>query len=367
MSINSLSGIFNISSMFLIGKALAGIATCFVIAWLMGKLWDFFVGKLAGRATIGLYNKLVTASHRHVVIFVFLVSLRSTLWFLNADPGWPGTALSNSLDKFLYTILIVVLAHWVDLAVQSAADWYSTDYASRTQGSLEQFMPLLRQLSRLLIYFLAFTYILEYFGKNITSLIATAGVASLAVALAAQETLSNMFAGLMLMLDRPFRPGDRIELDKGHIGDVLQIGTRTTRILTLDNNVIIVPNKDLANSRIINHVFPSPHVSLNLNIGVAGDTDLNEAKRLIIEIMTLNQKVLEDPAPGVFFTGFADSHLNLTVNFWIEDYKDSLKVKDELNSSIKESFEKAGIGLPFPRRDVRLIDEMDNAKSGERN
>ncbi|NLI12683.1 mechanosensitive ion channel family protein [Pelotomaculum propionicicum] len=359
----SLSGCFNLNIVLLAGKTLAGIIACFVVAWLAGKLWDVFVGKLAGRSSLGLYNKLVTASHRHVVIFIFLASLRSTIWFLSTDPGWPGPALTNTLDKLLYTILIVVLAHWIDLAVQAAADWYSNEYSDRTQGSLEQFMPLLRQLSRLLIYFLALTYILEYFGKNITGLIATAGVASLAIALAAQETLSNMFAGLMLMLDRPFRPGDRIELDKGHIGDVLQIGTRTTRILTLDNNLIVVPNKDLANSRIINHVFPSPHVSLNLNIGVTGDTDLAEAKRIILEILHANQIVLDDPAPGVFFTGFAESHLNLAVNFWIENYKDSLRVKDQLNSSIKESFEKAGIGLPYPRRDVRIIDKIDKSEN----
>ncbi len=362
MLTNLLNSCFNLNLVLLAGKTLAGIIACFVVAWLAGKLWDIVAGKLAGRAAIGLYNRLVTASHRHFVIFVFLAVLRSTIWFLSSDPGWPGPALTNTLDKLIYTILIVVLAHWIDLAVQAAADWYLVEYSDRTQGSLEQFMPLLRQLSRLLIYFLALTYILEYFGKNITGLIATAGVASLAIALAAQETLSNMFAGLMLMLDRPFRPGDRIELDKGHIGDVLQIGTRTTRILTLDNIVIVVPNKDLANSRIINYVFPSPHVSLNLNISVACDTDLAEAKKIILEILYENQIVLDDPAPGVFFTGFADSHLNLAVNFWIENFKDGLKAKDQLNSSMKDSFEKAGIGLPFPRRDVRIIAGVDKSR-----
>ncbi|MCL6639619.1 MAG: mechanosensitive ion channel family protein [Firmicutes bacterium] len=341
--------------LILVVKAAAFILASLLMAWLAGWIWDKFVGRLAARTNTDLDEKLVGVSHRPLVILIFLFSLKYGSNYLAAGPVLNGAAVFKTVDNILYVAAVLVIAVWVDMAVHAAIEWYSKDYSSRTQGSLEQFLPLVRQLLRLLVYFLAATFILEHFNKNITGLIATAGVASLAIALAAQETLSNMFAGLMIMLDRPFRPGDRIELDKGLVGDVLQIGTRTTRILTLDNTVIVVPNKELANSRIINYVFPTPRVSLRLKVGVAYGTDLQAVKLILGGILAEHPDVLEDPAPGVFFTDFGDFSLNLLVNCWIPDYRDRFRVADELNTAIKDRFEAAGIEIPFPRREISFV------------
>jgi MscS family membrane protein len=358
MSANML---FNLSgyqnNLFIIGKVVLSFAAAVFMAWLFGRLWDIIAGRLAARSRMEIYKNLAQASHRYMVVIAFLVSVRLIMGSLGSDLG-PG--IYGALDKVFYTAMVIVLAALVDLGVRVTVDWYSREYFARTQGSLEQFLPLIRQLARLLIYFIAFTFILEYFGKNINGLIATAGVASLAVALAAQETLSNMFAGLMIMIDRPFRPGDRIELDKGYMGDVLQIGTRTTRILTAENNVIVVPNKDLANSRIVNHVFPTPHSGVTLEIGVAYGSDINMVKGILKEILADNAAVLDDPAPGIYFKNYGSSALNISISFWISDFRDRPAVVDGINMSIKERFEAAGIEIPFPRSDIFLINEEGN-------
>ena len=304
--------------LLVLGKAALILAAAILIAWLFGRLWDVIAGRLADRSKIVLYKNFVKASHRYLVIMTFLISLRLSIPFIGPELG---LGMLGTLDKVFYTVMVFVLALLVDMCVHIALDWYSRDYSAKTQGSLEQFLPLIRQLARLLIYFIAFTFILEYFGKNVTGLIATAGVASLAIALAAQETLSNMIAGLMLMIDRPFRPGDRIELDKGLVGDVLQIGTRTTRILNAENSVIVVPNKDLANSRIVNHVFPTPHAIVNMEIGVAFDADINITKRILREIIADNSSVMADPAPGIFFTSYGRPSLKISVSFWIARFQ----------------------------------------------
>jgi MscS family membrane protein len=337
-----------------LGKAALILAIAVLIAWLLGRLWDIIAGRLAARSKIELYKNFVNASHRYLVIMIFLVSLRL---FINYISPELGTGMLGTLDKLFYTVMVFVLALLADMCVHIALDWYSRDFSAKTQGSLEQFLPLIRQLARLLIYFIAFTFILEYFGKNITGLIATAGVASLAIALAAQETLSNMIAGLMLMLDRPFRPGDRIELDKGLIGDVIQIGTRTTRILNAENSVIVVPNKDLANSRIVNHVFPTPRTVVNMEVGVAFDSDINIIKDLLKDILANKGSVLADPPPGVLFASYSSSALKISVSFWIADFRERAGVVDEINMSIKEGFEKAGIEMPFPRNDIYLLSD----------
>lgn len=330
------------NSLLVLGKVVLAFVVAASAAWLFGRLWDIIAGRLAARSGLGLYINLVMSSHRYLVIITFLVFLKLIAGYLSSDLG---TGIFGAFDKTLYVAVVIVLALLVDLGVHVVVDWYSQEYFAKTQGSLEQFLPLIRQLARLLIYFIAFTFILEYFGKNITGLIATAGVASLAIALAAQETLSNMIAGLMLMIDRPFRPGDRIELDKGYIGDVLQIGTRTTRILNAENNVIVVPNKDLANSRIINYVYPTPHIGIKLEVGVAFNSDINKVKGILKKILAENARILDEPAPGIYFSGYGSSALNISISFSIRDFRDRLSVVDELNMSIKESFEKDGIDI----------------------
>lgn len=344
------------ANFIIMGKAALYLTAGVLLAWVSGKVWDKFVGRMAARTATELDGRLVLVSHRPLVVLVFLVSVKSLVKSLgNEAAALPGAAFLGFLDNLFYALAVVVIAFWVDSCIQTALAWYSGEYAQKNQSSLEQFLPLVRQLVRILVYFLALTFILEHFGKNITGLIATAGVASLAIALAAQETLSNMLAGLMIMIDRPFRPGDRIEMENGQLGDVLQIGTRTTRILTLDNTVIVVPNKELANSRIVNHVFPTPRVTLRLRVGVAYDSDLSAVKAVLNGILAENQRVLEDPAPNIFFTDFGDSSLNLLIVCWIEDFKNRFAVMDELNTEIKARFERAGIVIPFPRRDISFI------------
>jgi len=337
------------------GKVFFTVAVSFALAWLAGKLWDRLSGRLAARARTDFYEQLGQVSHRPLVILVFLIALDTGIKKIAAGVTGTGAAFLTNSVQTIYVLIVLALAVWADFLAGTAAGWYSRDYSSRTQSSLEHFLPLVRQLTRILVYFIALTIILEHFSINITGLVATAGVASLAVALAAQDTLSNMFAGLMIMLDRPFRPGDRIELDKGLVGDVLTIGTRTTRILTLENTVIVVPNKELANSRIINYVFPTPRVALKLNVGVAYDTDLPAVKQILGGILAGHPGVMTDPEPGVFFTGFGESALNLLIFCWVPDYRQKFRIADEINTAIKERFAAAGIEIPYPRREITLV------------
>lgn len=342
-------------TLILLGKVFFTVALSFVLSWVAGKLWDSLVGRLAARTRTDFDEQLVQVSHRPLVILVFLLTLNTGIKKIAEEVTGTGAAFLTGSAQTLYVLIVLALAVWVDFLAGTVVEWYSRDYTNRTQSSLEHFLPLVRQLSRILVYFLALTIILEHFNINITGLVATAGVASLAIALAAQETLSNMFAGLMIMLDRPFRPGDRIEIDKGLVGDVLTIGTRTTRILTLENTVIVVPNKELANSRIINYVFPTPRVALKLNVGVAYDTDLSTVKQILGGILTSHPGVMTDPEPGVFFTGFGESSLDFLIFCWVPDYRQKFRIADEINTAIKERFEAAGIEIPYPRRDITMV------------
>ncbi len=325
-----------------------------LVAWLAGQLWARILGFLTSRTRSELDGKLVEISYRPVKYVAFFLIIITGKSIAVEYPIFEGSKFITGAEKIAYTLLVVVVAWWAVKLVEAVIEWYM-DKSLGEQGSpVEQHVAMIaRQVIKFVVYFVALTIILSYFKISVSGLVATAGVASLAVALAAQETLGNMLSGVMIILDKPFRVGDRIETN-GLIGDVIDIGPRSTRIRTFDNTVMVVPNKDLASSRIINHVFPNPQVTIRLKIGVAYGTDLKQVKELLLGIMGSHPDVLGDPEPAVYFTDFGESSLNLLATCSIADYKEKFRLLDELNMTVKEQFEAAGIEIPFPQRDVNF-------------
>jgi MscS family membrane protein len=239
--------------------------------------------------------------------------------------------------------------------LRAAMDWYIHDLAARSNATWdEELLPLIRRLLSLLVYFVGISIIFEVFGYPITALITTAGVASLAIALAAQETLSNMLGGLVILVDRPFRIGDVIELSDGKVGEVVEIGLRSTHIKQFDGNALVVPNKDMANSRVINYALPNNRAAIRQTIGVGYGTDIERAKAALLGVMEAHPEVLKEPAPGVWFTKFGASSLDLFMACWVDSYKERFRIADELNVRILRALREAGIDIPFPQQDVHL-------------
>jgi MscS family membrane protein len=251
--------------------------------------------------------------------------------------------------------VILAVTALVNALMKAAADWYLHELAGKNEATWdEELLPLVRRILSLVIYFIGLSIVFERFGYPITALITTAGVASLAVALAAQETLSNMLGGLVILVDRPFRVGDVIELSDGKAGEVIEIGLRSTRIRQFDGNALVVPNKDMANTRIVNLAQPNHRAAIRQTIGVSFGSDVERVKQVLLDVMMAHPDVLKDPAPGVWFTKFNTSSLDLFISCWVESYKDRFRVTDELNIAILRAFREHGIEIPFPQQDVHL-------------
>ncbi|GBF34045.1 potassium efflux system KefA protein [Desulfocucumis palustris] len=348
------------------GIILAYFLASLLLAWLAGKLWGKITGFISSRTRSELDEKLVEMSCRPVKYVAFFLLMLAGKSIAVEYPVFQNSKFLGRAEQIAYALLVVVVAWWAVKLVEAVIAWYmDRSLGEQEQGNpVEQHVAMIaRQVIKFVVYFVALTIILSYFKISISGLVATAGVASLAVALAAQETLGNMLSGVMIIFDKPFRVGDRIETN-GLIGDVMDIGPRSTRIRTFDNTVMVVPNKDLASSRIINHVFPNPQVTIRLKIGVAYGTDLKQVKELLLGIMGSHPDVLGDPGPAVYFTEFGESSLNLLATCSIADYKEKFRVLDELNMSVKEQFEATGIEIPFPQRDVNLYYAGEMAEAG---
>ncbi|MFC1573651.1 mechanosensitive ion channel family protein [Candidatus Latescibacterota bacterium] len=259
---------------------------------------------------------------------------------------------------FLFLAFSLVILLWN--AVMALLDWFEKDVAVKTETTLdEKIIFSVRKMVKALFVIFIVMIITDHFDIKMSKLWAMAGIGSLAVALAAKDTFANMISGVIILFDRPFLVGDRIELLDGTYGDVIDIGLRSTKILTFDNTIDIIPNAELSNQRITNHTYPDIKLKVALTIGVAYGSDIQKVKRIIHEILKENPHVLNVPEWGIWFTEFGDSSLNLFVRYWISDYMNKFDTKDQINMEIKNRFEKENIEIPFPQRDVHVIEKSN--------
>jgi len=198
--------------------------------------------------------EIIKKSFLPILIFVLIV----IFYIFYSSKLEPRLAphLQQNIKKYLSTIFVISITFIIQRIVGGIFSWYKENIASKTATRLDdELIPLLRRVSKVIIWIIALLIILPFYGVNISALIATLGVSSLAIALAAQDTIANIIAGFMIMVDRPFRLDDKIKLPSGEIVKVLDIGVRRSRFLSEDKAIIIVPNLELSKSKIVNYTY----------------------------------------------------------------------------------------------------------------
>lgn len=250
-------------------------------------------------------------------------------------------------------LLFVVNMVIITTIAYRVLDEMLTRYGNRVAGAelSRQVMPLVEKLCSIFLVTTALIITLKHFNYDIMTLLTALGVGSLAIGLAAKDTLANMVSGFTLMVDRPFRIGDRIQLGT-QVGDVIDIGLRSTKIKGLDSTFLIIPNSELCNSTLINMAFPDVKVKGRINLGVGYDSDVDRAKALLVQAAHSAPAVLDDPPAEAFFMSFGDSALNLSLFFWVEDYAQLGVATDQINTAICRSFKDNSINIPYPTRTV---------------
>ncbi len=248
-------------------------------------------------------------------------------------------------------VLTAMLIRITDTIVKHAIETHARKTSTRVNEAL---LPLVNRVINIILALIAIIIILDHFGQDVSSLVVSLGVGSLAIALAAQDTLSNMIGGFVIMLDRPFRVGDRIQLPSGEMGDVHEIGIRSTKILDFDNNLVIVPNAELVKSRITNFSYPEQIVRLIVEVGVAYGTDLDKVKYIMTELAKQHPDILRDPVPETLVIALADSSVNLRLVARTGDYRNKFMIEAKLREQIYNAFRKEGVEISFPQRVVHL-------------
>ena len=331
---------------------LAGVV---LLAYLIKLIWQFvFIGiakKTRTNLDLMLLQNIREPVHLAIIIIGFSIVFKRMEKIFEIKDLLAGK-IGNGIFFILLTLIISYLAYAL---IKTFCDWYLKEIATKTKSKFDdQFIPLFSRVMKIVIVFIVLTVILSHFKINITGFVATAGIASLAVALAAQDSLANMFASFTLLVDRPFRVGDRIELSSGEIGDVYGIGLRSTKILSFDNTLLVIPNAEIAKSKIINYSYPDPKLKIRQKVSVAYGTDLEKVKRILKGVCSCHPEVKKEPRPIVYFTEFGESSLDLLLICWIDSFQDKFRINDEINMEIKKQFEKEKVEVPFPQQDIHI-------------
>ena len=247
---------------------------------------------------------------------------------------------------FLYAIL-----KGIDIIVET---WAIT-FSKKTKSNLDDvLLPLLHKVTKVFFVLIGLMWVLKIWKINITPYLAGVGISGIVLGLALQDSLKNIFGGISLLLDRTYQVGDKIQLESGEVGTILDIGLRSTKLVTFDNEVIYIPNGYLANSRVLNYARPDPKVRTRVFFGVEYGTDVDKVRKIVMDVITNMDDVMADPAPNVQFLEMGDFALKFRANFWVDQWNLAYDKKLEATEKIYNALRKAKIGIPFPTQTVYL-------------
>ncbi len=328
--------------------ALIIVAAFCIVAWLVDLIMDRLLRALTRKSKFHLDDAILDILHRPVWISIVLVGALTGVRWISPRPPF-----SFIFVAVLKSVLVLIWARAINrVLLRIADDWVSHWRKAGRHGS--EMIRLGGNIAKLVVLAGAIFLFLSLWKINVTPLLASAGIAGVAVALAAKETLSNFFGGITILLDQPYRVGDFIILDSGERGQVAEIGLRSTRILTRDDVQISIPNSIITNTKVINESAPEPRFRVRIKVGVAYGTDVDQVEEVLLTVARDNALVVPEPEPRVRFRTFGDSSLDFELLCWAHKPHDKGKLIHELNRGIYKAFDQADIAIPFPQRDVHM-------------
>jgi small-conductance mechanosensitive channel len=348
--ISKTSGIKTIT-LYLWFKALAVIIGSYII-WVILK-----------RILVSFEKKTQQNNFLKINIEIFSVVRKALFYGLILVMGTYLIRLFNVLlmEKVFHAIMIILLATPAKDFLLILLEYLEKNLINKTKTKVDDIIfDILNKFSGAIIYATAVVLALDVLGINVMPFVAGAGVAGIAIGFAAKDTLSNLIAGVLLIIDRPFEMGDRIEVwsapaGSATWGDVVDIGLRATKIKTTDNIVIIIPNNEIMKRDIVNYTIISSKIRVRINIGIAYDADIEKAKALILNVAESVAWISKAPEPKVVVRNFGESSVDLQLRVWIEDARKRMDTISLVTDKIKTAFDEHGIEIPYPKRDITII------------
>ena len=329
------------------------ILMVFIFGSLLSRLVYYVLTRIFARTKNKYAEVLIKQIRSQITLVILIIGFQmgtTRLPFIDA-------LVKVWLSRLYMAIFVVAVTIILWRLMDALVEWYQTDVEpQRDSHQVDTILTLLHRTGRVLLVTISGITLLSLYNVNVNALIAALGVGGLALSLAAQDTLSNVISGIMIMLDQPFRVGDRIEIQRlGTWGDVVDIGLRSTRIRTRDNRMVIVPNNTISTDQIVNYTYPDPRYRIQIEIGIAYGQDIEKVRQVLVETVKKVEGVLPDKPVDALYVNMGESAMTFRVRWWIQSYTDTRSMFDRVNTALQVALDNAGIQSPYNTLDINIL------------
>ncbi|MEO0282206.1 MAG: mechanosensitive ion channel family protein [candidate division WOR-3 bacterium] len=319
----------------------------------------FFARKFSEKTKTEVDDIIIKRWNTPINVLIFV----SSVFLAVREISLTQTSL-ETINHIIFTLFSLSIAYIIYAFIDVTFIRISRRASEKTETKVDDTLLNIAHSSlKAAFIVIALLYTLSIWGVEISPILASLGIAGIAVALALQQTLSNIFAGIALIMDKTIRVGDIVKLDTGEMGEIYSITLRAVRIKTFDNEMIIIPNSIVANAKIQNLLQPDPTVRVNIDFSVEYGTDPEYVKRIVLEEISTMKIIDREKEARVLFLAMGESSLNFRVMFWVDHIDKRWPAHQEAITKIYRRLYKEGIGIPFPQRTVWLReDKIDTPK-----
>ncbi len=288
-------------------------------------------------------------SERPLLYLLLVFALQQAMLYLGATGTWLFI-----VDNLLVLVIVFIFSRVFDIALEI----WGRNFAKKTKTELDEILlPLLHRFSKVIFVVIALMWSLDVWGIDITPYLAGVGLSGVVLGLALQDSLKNIFGGVSLILDGAIKVGDKIKLESGEVGKVIDVGLRSTKLVSFDNEMLTVPNGYLANSRVQNYAGPSSQIRVVIDFGVAYGTNVAAVKKLALGVISKMDDLMEEPAPDCIFHAMGDSAIEFKLIFWVDDWRNSYAKKLEATELLYLALMKKKIDIPYPTQTLHMVEE----------
>jgi len=324
-----------------------------LVAYLIGTwLIRWLLPRLVRRTQTVLDDRLLQTSGSELRWLAVVVILGFSTNRLNFVSGDVKTLLADIYFFLALGLTTLMLWRLINLAAQQARE--RADKAGRREEA-ESLITLSMWALRLIVIVFAISLVLTYYGVNITGFAVFLGIVGLAISLASRDILADIISGAIILIDRPYRIGDRIDLPSIESwGNVVDIGMRSTKILTLTNRMMIVPNSQIGKDQIINYSYPDPSYYDSIDIVVAYDNDVDQVEQVLLEAVRSVEGVPKEREIDIRLDKFTENQMVFKVGWWLASYQDFYTVHGRVSRAAIQALKEAGIILPYTKSRVSV-------------
>ncbi len=310
-----------------------------VVLWIC----KLYLHRIAAKTKTKIDDLLFQNVHRPLFYFIIIYGIKVALYALDIDGFF-----NKIINMVLAGVFVLILSRTLDAIIET----WGLNFAKKTRTNIDEvLLPLFHRASKVILIIIFLLWCLRIWSIDITPYLAGVGIGGVVLGLALQDSLKNVFGGISLILDKSFNLEDTIQLESGDVGRVQEIGLRSTKLLTPDNEIIFVPNGQLANMRIRNVAKPTPKLRKTVDFSVEYGADTDKVKKIVLQAIEKMENVYDDPVPDVIFVEMGDYGLKFKARFWV-DWDKGYDKWVEATGLIYEALHKAKMGIPYPTRTI---------------